>query len=436
MSRILVLGAGFVAGPLVKYLTGKDHQITVASQFLAEAQAIADDFPTISISELNVADEDSLGVLVAEHDLTISFVPYQFHVNVANQCIKYSKHMITASYEFPEMKALHQQAIDNDVCILNEIGLDPGIDHLSAMQMIDSINENGGTLKSFVSWCGGLPAPSSNNNPLGYKFAWAPKSVLLALLNNATFLKAGEVVTVDAEQLLENVQKVTLSSGMELEGYPNRDSVSYRDIYGLDDADEVFRGTLRYPGFSEILQCCKELGLLDQNTNLELDANASISWKSLLENNVTNLEQLLFNKSELVNDAIIWLGLLDSNQTVGNANSMIDAFCQLLIEKLSYAEDEVDMVVLQHELISINAQGMKEVRHSTLILEGDSDGYSAMAKTVGTPAAIAADLILSGVIEDRGVVLPMSSGIYTPILAALEEQGIKLDESLITEKID
>ncbi|MCP3675115.1 MAG: saccharopine dehydrogenase, partial [Gammaproteobacteria bacterium] len=420
----------------VKYLTDKEHEITVASQFLEEAQAIADDFPTISISELNVADDGSLGALVFEHDLTISFVPYQFHVNVAKQCIKYSKHMITASYEFPEIKALHQQAVDKNICILNEIGLDPGIDHLSAMQMIDSINENGGSLKSFVSWCGGLPALSSNNNPLGYKFAWAPKSVLLALLNSATFLKAGKVVTVDAEQLLKNVQKVILSSGMELEGYPNRDSVSYRDIYGLDDAEEVFRGTLRYPGFSEILQCCKELGLLDQNTNLELDANSPVSWKSLLEDNVTNLEQLLSNKSKLVYDAITWLGLLDINQTVGNANSMIDAFCQLLIEKLSYTEDEVDMVVLQHELISINAQDIKEIRHSTIILEGDVDGYSAMAKTVGTPAAIAADLILSGVIEDRGVVLPMNSGIYTPILAALEEQGITLDESLVTEKTD
>ncbi|PCJ45999.1 MAG: saccharopine dehydrogenase [Gammaproteobacteria bacterium] len=427
MSNILVLGAGFVAGPLVKYLTKRNHHITVASQFIDEAKAIAVDYPEISVCELNVTDEASLGSLVEAHDLTISFIPADFHVKVAEQCLKYSKHMITASYETPEIKALNQQAIDKNITILNEIGLDPGIDHLSAMQIIHEIKATGGTLDSFVSWCGGLPAPESNNNPLGYKFAWAPLGVLMALLNDATYLKNGEVVTILGEQLLQTLQTVNISPTLTLEGYPNRDSVSYRDIYGIFDAKEVLRGTLRYPGFSDILHSCKELGLLDPSA---FEITGALSWKALLEQHKPDLSNYLNEQSTAVVEALNWLGLLDDGHLVPQANSKINAFCHLLMEKLAYTADERDMVVLQHQFRSTNAQGIPELRESTLILEGDVAGYSAMAKTVGTPAAIAADLIVTGVIEDKGVILPMTENIYTPLLKALAEEGIILKETL------
>ena len=287
MSKILVLGAGFVAGPLVKYLSYKGHQITVASQFIDEAQALANDYPEIDISELNVTDADSLGALVKLHDIAISFVPFQFHLNVAKQCIKYSKHMITASYETEDMKALDQQAIDSGIVILNEIGLDPGIDHLSAMRIIDEIHEKGGQLDSFTSWCGGLPAPDYNDNPLGYKFSWAPRNVLTALLNEATFLKDGEIIRVPSEDLLLNTYSIDISEDLKLEGYPNRESVNYRDIYGISEAKDILRGTLRYKGFSAILQACKEMGLLDLNERDDVDG--STDWYSLLSANISIL---------------------------------------------------------------------------------------------------------------------------------------------------
>lgn len=432
MSRILVLGAGFVAGPLVNYLSNRGHQITIASQFLEEAQAIADNYQDIDVTELNVTDDSALGALVSQHDITISFVPYQFHVKVAEQCIKYGKHMVTASYESAEMKALHQQAKEKGITILNEIGLDPGIDHLSAMQIIDHIHQEGGKLESFVSWCGGLPAPDSNNNPLGYKFAWAPRGVLMALLNEAVYLQDGKEVTTPADELLKSAQPVEISSDLMLEGYPNRDSVSYRDIYGISEAKMVLRGTLRYPGFSEILQCCKELGLLSIAQDLGFEQ--PLSWEQLLRQRVTDLDSLLEQQSELVINALKWLGLLDQTTLVPQADTMLDAFCLLLIDKLAYADGEKDMVVLQHKFVSTNAANETEIRTSTLILEGEVGGYSAMAKTVGTPAAIAADLILSGVINKRGVVLPMSSDIYEPLLEALDEKGIVMLETMEVEK--
>ena len=438
MSKILVLGAGFVAGPLVKYLTYKEHQITVASQFIEEAQAIANDYPEISISELNVTDADSLGALVAKHDIAISFVPFQFHPNVAEQCIKHSKHMISASYETEEMKALHQQAVDCGIIILNEIGLDPGIDHLSAMQIIDEIHQKGGQIDSFASWCGGLPAPESNDNPLGYKFSWAPRNVLTALLSEATFLKDGEVITVPADELLFNISDDDISDELKLEGYLNRESVNYRNIYGIGEAKNILRGTLRYKGFSAILQACKEMGLLDLNERNDLDG--SRDWYSLLDSNVSHFDRFLQKQSTQVIDALTWLGLTDKELLSPKAPTMIDAFCSLLLDKLSYGENEKDMIVLQHEFRSTTAQGVKELRYSTLILEGDDmtgdkKGYSAMSKTVGTPAAIAADLIVSGKIADKGVLLPMKSNLYSPILAELEEQGIVMVESLMIEPI-
>ncbi|MFT5520334.1 MAG: saccharopine dehydrogenase (NADP+, L-glutamate forming) [Enterobacterales bacterium] len=427
MSNILVLGAGFVAAPLVKYLIKRNHQITVASQFLHEAQVIKDEFPEISINEVNVTDEDSLGSLVDKHDLTVSFIPAPFHIRVAKQCIKYAKNMITASYETPEMKSLQQQAIDSNITILNEIGLDPGIDHLSAMQIIDLIEAEGGTLDSFVSWCGGLPAPDSNNNPLGYKFAWAPLGVLMALLNEATYLKEGEVVTVTSAQLLKTLQEVTISPELELEGYPNRDSVSYRDIYGIRNAKEVLRGTLRYKGFSDILQCCKELGLLDDSPH---QINSNQSWKALLEYQKSDLSDYLAEQKDDVVEALKWLGLLDDEHMMPESDSIINAFCHLLMAKLAYTEHEKDMVVLKHQFRSTNSHGETEFRESTLILEGDVKGYSAMAKTVGTPAAIAADLLVTGKITRKGVILPMTKDIYMPLLKALREEGIILVETL------
>jgi len=429
MSKILVLGAGFVAAPLVNYLVRKNYHITVASQFLHEAEAISSQYNDVVPCELNVSDSGVLANKVSDFDLVVSFVPFVFHEQVARVCLEQKKHLVTASYETETMRSFDQQAKENDIIIVNEIGLDPGIDHLSAMQIFDEIKQQGGTLDSFVSWCGGIPAPAANDNPLGYKFSWSPKSVLLALLNEARFVEEGEIKIIPSSELLNNIETVTINEQLTLEGYANRDSTSYVDSYSIGDAKKVLRGTLRYVGFSKILQACKELNMLDQSTETMAKFETS-NWHDYLQTQTPNLDDYLNKAGPIVKEAFDWLGLT-STEIIPKADSMLDAFCQFLVEKLSYADDESDMVVMQHQFLSTNTLGEKEYRTSTLVLEGDPNGYSAMAKTVGTPAAITVDLILTGKIKRRGVVLPLTSDFYEPIMTELRNEGIDMQESLI-----
>jgi saccharopine dehydrogenase (NADP+, L-glutamate forming) len=423
MSRILVLGAGFVAAPLVDYLYKKSYQLTIANQDLDEAHRLVGERSGIKVTALDVTDDQQLSQLVSEHDLVISLVPYLFHVAIAKQCLAHAKHLVTASYQSPEMFELNQQAIDKGLTFINEVGLDPGIDHLSAMKIIDEIHEQGGKLEAFVSWCGGLPAPSANDNPLGYKFAWAPRGVLLALLNSAQYIKQGEVVNVAGDELLASATSFKINDQLSLEGYANRDSVSYQKLYGIQEAQTLLRGTLRYQGFSAILQACKNLGLL----STEQDLNHYSSWYELIKRNQPELQAFLNELDEPVLGALEWLGILSKDQAPKAAECALDSFCDLLIAKLAYKQGEHDMIVLQHKFVSVNRDGETEHHRSTLILEGD-DQYSAMAKTVGTPAAIAADMICTGEISRKGVILPMTADIYQPMLDELAKQGIELTE--------
>ena len=437
MSNILVLGAGFVAAPLVEYLVRKGHAITLASHLLHEAEAISDLYETVSPIQLDVSDADALSTIVRDHDLVVSFVPYVFHIAVAKVCIKEAKHLVTASYETDEMRRLNQAAKDADVTVVNEIGLDPGIDHLSAMKIFDEIHQNGESLDSFVSWCGGIPAPSANDNPLGYKFSWSPKSVLLALLNDAKYIKDRKEEIIPSVDLLLNLDSVKISDDITLEGYANRDSTSYVHSYGIDEARKVLRGTLRYQGFGEIMQSCKELSLFNQRYDI-MDYWSGRSWQEYLEEHCeVALSEYLDEKGPLVTEALEFLGLIDGDQpglTIGKEESILDAFCDLLTDKLAYADGESDMVVMQHQFTSTNSANEEVYRTSTLVLEGEPAGYSAMAKTVGTPSAIAADMILSGEISRRGVVLPLTSDFYEPILTQLAQEGIELLETTYTNK--
>ncbi|MBI2380984.1 MAG: saccharopine dehydrogenase NADP-binding domain-containing protein [Gammaproteobacteria bacterium] len=432
MSRILILGAGYVAGPLVDVLHRRlDNEITLASQFLAEAQALAKGRERIAPAVLDVNNAHALGELVKAHDLVVSFVPYLFHMKVAEQCLAHGKHLVTASYEQPAMKALDAEVAARGLTFLNEIGLDPGIDHLSAMRIIDEAHAEGAKVESFVSWCGGLPAPDANDNPLGYKFSWAPRAVLLALLNEARFRRAGVDVALSRDELLPSTSPVQVGAELALEGYPNRNSLNYEAIYGIDGVKDLLRGTLRYRGFAAILHAAKHCGLLDVDADPSLEQGAEpLGWQALIARQLGMTSPLAATAlpfSKPVQEAFAWLGLLDGGP-VPQAGNRLDAFCELLKAKLQYREGERDMVVLHHKFVIRKTDGSVERKTSTLIAYGEAGGYTAMAKTVGIPAALAAQLILDGKIDRRGVILPVTQDVYEPLLDALAHEGISSDE--------
>lgn len=432
MARILILGAGYVAGPLVDVLHRRDdNHITIASQFRHEAEGLAGGRARIDVAELDVNDAEALGRLVAGHDLVVSFIPYLFHLRVAEQCLKHGKHLVTASYEQPAMKALDAEVQARGLTFLNEIGLDPGIDHLSAMRIIDEAHERGAQVESFVSWCGGLPAPDANDNPLGYKFSWAPRAVLLALLNEARFRAGGRDLTLSRDELLPWTKPIAVGD-LALEGYPNRNSLNYEEIYGISGVKDLLRGTLRYRGFAAILQAAKRLGLLDVEAYPALQPGApTISWRQLIADGAgvpaATLETEL-KWEETVKSAFHWLGLF-GDDAVPQAGNRLDAFCELLKARLQYRPGERDMVVLHHKFAIRNPDDSRQHQTSTLIAYGQPGGYTAMARTVGIPAALAAQLILDGVITRRGVILPVTRDVYQPLLDALSEEGIVCEEA-------
>jgi len=432
MSEILLLGAGFVTGPLVDYLHSKKHHITIGSQYLYEAEELVAGRDNLTPIQVDVTNQDSLRELIKKSDLVISFVPFQFHVSVARLCIEQKRSMVTASYTHADMWALDEQAKKAGITLLNEIGVDPGIDHMTAMQLIDEAHREGLKVESLVSWCGGIPAPEANDNPLGYKFSWSPMAVLSAVSNDARYLSRGEVKSIPGESLLASMRDVTLSEDMELRGYANRDSMSYKEEYSIPEVKTLLRGTLRYPGFGEIIGTARKIGLLCDKA---FSQPAPETWSGIMSRlNITDIARLATVAScrESVAEAFQWLGCFSNRQV--KADSPIAAFCDLLTGKLKYEDGEQDMIVMQHRMVFVDEAGTKTFHRSTLIEKGDKGGYSAMAKTVGYPAAIAADMILSGKISRKGVCIPVSQDLYEPVLAELKNLNIEMTEQIVKDQ--
>ncbi|WP_444998242.1 saccharopine dehydrogenase C-terminal domain-containing protein [Aliikangiella sp. IMCC44359] len=429
MANILLLGAGFVTGPLVEYLHQKKHHITVGSQYLPEAEQLVAGREGLKPLQVDVTNNDELTELVKNADLVVSFVPFQFHVAVARICVAQKKSLVTASYTHQDMWQLNDEAKKAGITILNEIGVDPGIDHMTAMQVIDEAHAKGLEVEALVSWCGGIPAPEANNNPLGYKFSWSPMAVLSAVSNDAKYLRKGETKMIDGDNLLASMRDVTLTEDMELKGYANRDSLGYREEYRIPEVQTLLRGTLRYAGFGPIIDAAKKVGLLSSES---FAGDAPVNWRELMSRLSGVSESDLannFSAEPQINEHFAWLGCFSEEPL--NADTPIQAFCSLLCEKLKYEQNEQDMIVMQHRLILKDKQQNKVFHRSTLVEKGEVGGFSAMAKTVGYPAAIAADLILSGTINRKGVCIPVTDDIYKPVLLELEKLNIKMKEEII-----
>jgi saccharopine dehydrogenase-like NADP-dependent oxidoreductase len=436
MSRILVLGAGLVARPLVQYLLGQpDFQVTVASRTVEKARALIGDRPNGRALAFDIEREpERLDDLVAQADLAVSMLPYIHHLQVAHACLRHRRHLVTTSYVKDEMRALDSAARQAGVLFLNEIGLDPGIDHMSAMRIIDRVHADGGRVVSFRSYCGGLPAPEANTNPFGYKFSWSPRGVLLAGRNDARYLEDGQVVEIPNRRLFATRHTVPVEGVGDLEAYPNRDSLPYIQLYGIPEARTMYRGTLRYPGWCETWQKFVELGLLDLTEREDL---AGMTYRQLLAHLIGRPETSDLRRDLAVHlnipvdspilDRFEWLGLF-RDDPLPPERTILDVLAVRMQEKLQYAPGERDMVVLLHDFVAEYPDRRERIR-SWLVDFGIPHGDTAMARTVGLPAAIATRLILQGVIRLTGVHIPVLPEIYRPVLAELEERGIRVQET-------
>lgn len=393
---------------------------------------------------LDVTDEKALDAEVAKVDLVISLIPYTFHVNVVKAAIKNKKHVVTTSYINPQLKALEQEIKDAGITVMNEIGLDPGIDHLYAIKTIEEVHAQNGKIKSFLSYCGGLPAPESSDNPLGYKFSWSSRGVLLALRNSASYWKDGKIVEVKSEDLMATAQPYFIYPGFAFVAYPNRDSTTYKELYNIPEAETVIRGTLRFQGFPEFIKVLVDIGFLKDEASEIF--SSPVAWKeatsklvgassSSEEDIVAKINQLTKFKSDDDQKRIIaglkWLGLFSDNKTTPRGNAL-DTLCATLEEKMQYEEGERDLVCLQHKFGIEWANGETEIRTSTLVDYGNPDGYSSMAKLVGVPCAVATQQILDGTMSVKGLLAPMSSTINDTIMKTLKDDyGIFLVEKTI-----
>lgn len=435
MKKVCLLGAGLVAGPLIEYLLGYDDlELVVADLDLDRARSLVKGHPRGRVFQLDLQDRPALVRLLAESQVVVSMVPYTYHPYVAEICLELNKHLVTASYVSPAMKALDGKAREKGLIFLNELGLDPGIDHMEAMRLIDEAHRAGGQVSSFISYCGGLPAPEARDNPFGYKFSWSPRGVLLAGRNEARYLLDGKEVVVPAEELFNHYRMIDIPGLGVFEGYPNRNSVSYTETYGIPEARTMLRGTLRYPGWCLKLKKIGELGLLDiTEREWRAETYAGFMKEYLGLGEAADLKLAVAARLKLEVDSEVinsfdWLGLFSDRRLPSRKISPLDLLVALMVDKLKYREGERDLTVLQHEIVVDYPGKGREKITSTLIDFGQPHGHTSMSRTVGLPVAIGVKLILEGQIHRSGVLTPTVAEIYQPILDELQSLGLGFKE--------
>lgn len=435
MKNILLLGAGHVTRPLVQYLLNQPNfYLIIATRTLSKTGELLQNHPRGKAYPFDIESErEKLNDLVSKVDLVISLLPYVYHSEVAKFCIKFKKPMITTSYVGDEMAKLDKDARDAGIIILNEIGLDPGIDHMAAMEIIDEVKERGGKITHFYSYCGGLPAPEANTNPWGYKFSWSPKGVVMAAKRDAQYLKDGKEVKVPWKALFSNYFTLTIEELGEFEVYPNGNSLPYIQKYSIPEVKTMFRGTIRNKGWCNTWANIGKIGLLsDEKREIAgftyrefIGELVQVSKKENIKKEVA--QYLGLSEDSLPIKNFEWLGLFSDEKLPLDYGSPMDILTEKLVQKLKYEEGERDMIILNHKLIAEYAEKKEEIT-ATLVDFGKPGGDTAMARTVSLPAAIAAKLILLDKIPLTGVQIPVEPSIYKPVLKELENQGITFKE--------
>ncbi|TAH40648.1 MAG: saccharopine dehydrogenase [Bacteroidetes bacterium] len=442
MKKILLIGAGRSSSSLIAYLLEhaktENWTLTIADISKENANAKLGGDPSGNAIALDIHNSVATTAEIEKADLVLSMLPAHMHISVARECVRLKKHLVTASYVSAEMQELDAAATSAGIILLNECGLDPGIDHMSAMEVIDRVHKEGGKISSFKSYTGGLVAPESNDNPWGYKFSWNPRNVILAGQGTACYIEEGNYKYVPYNRLFTHVDKIAVKGIGTFDGYPNRDSLSYRKIYQLDNIQTMLRGTLRQDGFCKAWNIFVQLGLTDDSYKIE-DAS-KLSYASLLEaflptaKGNQSLRKRLADFAGLAEEdeaikLIEWTGILEDKALGVTKASPAEILQSLLEKKWILRKEDKDMIVMQHDF-EYEMENKKFRQKSSLVVKGDDSVYTAMAKTVGLPAAIATRLILSGKIQSRGVQIPVGKEIYFPVLQELEKSGIKFVHQL------
>lgn len=436
MTRnVLVLGAGMMAPPLVRYLlAGTNHRVIVGALDIRRVEPVLGDFSRGRALVVDVADEAALLPLVLEADIVVSLLPASLNARIARMAIERRIPFVNTSYVSPELLSLDAEARKAGVLLLGEIGLDPGLDHMSAVRLIRRVRGWGGILTTVQSCCGGLPAPAANDNPWGYKFSWFPRAVLTAARQPARYLHAGEVVEVEGPDLFARAWPWYVEGLGLLETYPNRNSLAYRADYDLRTIQGLYRGTLRYPGWSATLQAVGRLGLLDID---EMDWPSGTTYSTLVTRRLPPgsgrvVERVAGFLGLREDDAVIgrleWAGLLSDRLLPEGRISPLDVLAGRVSKLMTYRTGEQDMVVLDHRVMATFPDGHVEEVSESLVTMGEPFGDSAMSRTVALPAAVATRLVLAGAVEAVGVQIPVLPELWRPVLDELEGLGLGLRE--------
>jgi saccharopine dehydrogenase-like NADP-dependent oxidoreductase len=439
MKNVLVLGAGLVARPLLRYLlTHYDHRVLVATLDVPRAKQSMGEHPRGSVVYHDVADTARTTPLVAEADMVVSLLPAELNIPVAKMAIALRKPMVNTSYTAPEMWALDEEARKAGVVILNEIGLDPGIDHMSAIAQIREIQLSGGRLTGFQSCCGGFPAQDANTNPWGYKFSWNPKGVLRAGTQPARFLRRGAVVEVaGGGAVFDHSWPLDVPGLGTFEMYPNRNSLSYIPLYGLEGVQGMFRATLRYPGWCATMRAIRLLGFFETEamdwpagtTFLDVSTRLVPPEKGPLSDRIARYLGVSLDSEEMAR--LEWLGLFSDRLVNTVHGSPLEILLARMRALMMYRPGDRDLVAMQHVFSVDYPDGSSEEIRSTLVKTGEPFGDTAMARTVSLPAAIAVRLILDEGVTAEGVQIPILREIYEPVLKELAEYGIMMEETRV-----
>lgn len=441
MRKILVIGAGKSSSYLIKYLLDKSEtenlSITVGDLNVNNAKTLIGNHPNAEVIHLDVFSEASRAKAIQNADIVVSMLPARFHIEVAKDCIQFKKHMVTASYVSKEMQELDTEAKANNLVFMNEIGVDPGIDHMSAMQVIDRIRDNGGKMILFESFTGGLVAPESDTNLWHYKFTWNPRNVVVAGQGGAAkFLQENQFKYIPYHRLFRRTEFLDVEGYGRFEAYANRDSLKYQHVYGLDHAKTLYRGTMRRVGFSRAWHVFVQLGMTDDGYTIEDSSNMSYRdfVNSFLPYSPTDSVELKFRHAlNIDQDDIIWdkfleLDLFSPHKMVGLDNATPAQVLQkILMDSWTLSADDKDMIVMYHKF-GYEQNGKKHQIDATMVVLGEDQTYTAMAKTVGLPVAMATLDILNKKITTPGVQIPITKEVYTPILKELDSYGVSFTE--------
>lgn len=440
MKKVLILGAGHVTKPLVDYLIDTcGYQVTMAARTVSKADKIIANRLLGKAVSWTADQEELLDRLVGEHDIVVNMIPKAHHVMVVCSCLKHGKDMVSTSYEIPPVKAFDQEAKDKQVLILNELGEDPGMDHMGTQMLLDEIRAEGGRVVSLNSYGSGLPSFKYNNNPLGYKFSWEPKGVFLAAQVPAVYLKEGKRVAVPGDQLFDDHWLVDIEGLGTFETYPNKDCTRYLEHFGLGDDVTFYRGLLRFSGYCNNMRSFIALDLLNDRDIYDFKSQTYRQFAASLigcdEGEDVELAFASFlkvdNNADIIN-RLRWIGIFEDRPISIKRGSKLDVLVDLMLKKMTYAPGETDMTIIHIEIVAEFPDHHREKRLATMVMDGIPNGDSAMSLAVGLPPAIATRFIFEGRIKASGVQMPPAlPELYKPFLKELANYGFEFQSRTI-----